>query len=201
MAEDGGVREGLRRVPRRRRPATRVKGEVTDDDENNENSPMIRNSADAAEIASQARTGGSDDARPKVRGSGDEVPERDAEPQSSQNEVKDSVALPRAGNGTRNDTAKDFLARQKQLERVSAVNMPEVHCLGQLLSCRDVAIEEGEGVSCRWKVEFDKAWQHLEGDLVGQTHYSYPRIGGTGDAPLNHPLDLHFSEAGLHVRQ
>lgn len=200
IEEESGVSEGLRRVPRRRRPATRVKGEVTDDDENNENSPMLRNSGDAAGSLSQARNEGSDAVGPKIGPTSDEVKEQGPDPRRSQREVRESVVQSKGGEEARKDTAKEFLARQKQVERVSAVNMPEVHCLGQVLSCRNVAIEEGEGVSCRWKIEFDKAWQHLEGDLLGQTHYGYPSLGGTGDTPLNHPLDLHFSETGLHVR-
>ena len=195
--EESGVREGLRRVPRRRRPATRVKGDA-DEDGNNENSPMLRNSADANETIAQARTGGEATEVPRVGGGGVETDEPG--PRRSQRDPTDTAALPRVGEDTaKKDTAKEFLARQKQLERVSAVNMPEIHCIGQVLSCRDVALSQSEGVSCRWKIEFDKAWQHLEGDLVGQTQYSYSRSGLAEETPLNHPLDLHFAESGLHV--
>jgi hypothetical protein len=99
----------------------------------------------------------------------------------------------------RTDPLKEFFARQKRLERASAASMPEVHCTGQISYCKGLAVDESDGVFCRWRVEFDKAWHHLGGDLTGQTQVAYNTNLGSEARPLNHPIDLHFAEAGLHV--
>lgn len=51
----------------------------------------------------------------------------------------------------------------------------------------------------RWKIEFGKAWQHLGGDLVGQTQVSYGKYSIQEDLVLSHPVDAHFAATGLQV--
>jgi len=49
----------------------------------------------------------------------------------------------------------------------------------------------------RWKVEHGKAWEHLGGELMGQTQISYCEARDAEYLPFNHPIDLHFAEAGI----
>ena len=51
----------------------------------------------------------------------------------------------------------------------------------------------------RWKVEHGKAWQQLGGQSQGQTQIGYPALLDSDNTPFNHPIDLHFAEAGLQV--
>jgi len=51
----------------------------------------------------------------------------------------------------------------------------------------------------RWKIEYGKVWQHLSGDLIGQTQVAYAHISEKESLPLSHPLDAHFAVAGLQV--
>ncbi len=59
--------------------------------------------------------------------------------------------------------------------------------------------------ACRWKVDFGKAWELLGGESVGQTQIAYPQstssssLSSSSSLPFNHPLDLHFAEAGIQV--
>lgn len=53
----------------------------------------------------------------------------------------------------------------------------------------------------RWKLEFGKAWQHLGGELVGQTQVSYGKFTITEDLVFSHPVDAHFAATGLQVGQ
>jgi hypothetical protein len=52
---------------------------------------------------------------------------------------------------------------------------------------------------CSWKIDHGKAWQHLGGDLVGQTQFAYCRMKDSDLLSFNHPLDAHFAAAGLQV--
>ena len=59
-------------------------------------------------------------------------------------------------------------------------------------------------VNTRWKVDHGKAWEHLGGEVFGQTQIAYSRNGiisddSTAYMVFNHPLDLHFAAAGLQV--
>jgi hypothetical protein len=51
----------------------------------------------------------------------------------------------------------------------------------------------------RWKIEYGKVWQHLSGELIGQTQVAYAHISEKESLPLSHPLDAHFAVAGLQV--
>ena len=51
----------------------------------------------------------------------------------------------------------------------------------------------------RWKIEYGKAWQHLGGDLHGQTQVSYCNMNPSETLPFAHPVDAHFAAAGLQV--
>ena len=51
----------------------------------------------------------------------------------------------------------------------------------------------------RWKVYFGKAWEHLSGEIIGQTQVSYCRTRESEMLSFNHPLDVHFAVAGLQV--
>ncbi len=50
------------------------------------------------------------------------------------------------------------------------------------------------------EVDFPRTWEHISGDIVGQTQVSYARNLSSDLLTLNHPLDLHFAEAGMAVR-
>lgn len=51
----------------------------------------------------------------------------------------------------------------------------------------------------RWKIDYGKVWQHLSGDLIGQTQVAYAHISEKELLPWSHPLDAHFAVAGLQV--
>jgi hypothetical protein len=51
----------------------------------------------------------------------------------------------------------------------------------------------------RWKVEHGKCWELLGGEIQGQTQVGYCEVRETEEIALNHPLDLHFAEAGVPV--
>ena len=49
----------------------------------------------------------------------------------------------------RTDVVKAFNARQKKLERINALNIPEIHYIGQIVSGRKIAFDSTDGVLCR----------------------------------------------------
>ena len=49
----------------------------------------------------------------------------------------------------RTDVVKAIQTRQKRLERLSALNIPEIHYIGQILSGRKIAQDSSEGIICR----------------------------------------------------
>lgn len=56
----------------------------------------------------------------------------------------------------------------------------------------------------RWKIDHGKAWEHLSGEVFGQTQISYSQYGivtseNSSSMIFNHPLDIHFAAAGLQV--
>lgn len=56
----------------------------------------------------------------------------------------------------------------------------------------------------RWKVDYGKAWEHLGGDVFGQTQISYSlddmiSTDSSRKMVFNHPIDMHFAAAGLQV--
>jgi hypothetical protein len=57
-----------------------------------------------------------------------------------------------------------------------------------------------KGAFCRWKIDFGKAWEHLGGELSGQTHVAYPPSplshSNSHQLPLCQPLDCHFAMGG-----
>jgi hypothetical protein len=52
---------------------------------------------------------------------------------------------------------------------------------------------------CRWKVDGGSGWEHLGGELFGQTQVAYPAGDMREALCFNHPLDLHFAEPGVQV--
>lgn len=97
----------------------------------------------------------------------------------------------------RQDPIKALAGRQKRLDRLPAEGIPEVHFVGQIVSGQGLMEDTTEGVCVRWKVDTGKAWQHLGGQLQGQTQICYCKARDTEEVPFNHPIDLHFAEAGL----
>lgn len=57
------------------------------------------------------------------------------------------------------------------------------------------------GHPCRWKICCGKAWEHLSGELIGQTQVAYCRTRDSESLAFNHPLDVHFAVAGLQVTE
>ena len=49
----------------------------------------------------------------------------------------------------RTDAIKALQSRQRRLERLVAVTMPEVHYVGQLLSGKHLVLDPSEGACCR----------------------------------------------------
>lgn len=97
----------------------------------------------------------------------------------------------------RTDPIDALKLRQKRLERLASTTMPEIHYLGQISSCEGLLLQQDEGGYCRWKIDCGKAWEHISGDILGQTQVSYYKNISSEKICLNHPLDFHFAEAGL----
>ena len=97
----------------------------------------------------------------------------------------------------RQDPIKALGLRQKRLERLPAEGVPETHYIGQIKNGKNMLEDATEGASVRWRVDTGKAWQCLGGSQSGQTHVCYCKARDTEAIPFNHPLDLHFAEAGL----
>jgi len=97
----------------------------------------------------------------------------------------------------RQDPIKALVGRQRRLDRLPADGVPEVHYVGQICSGQGLMEDTTEGVCVRWRVDTGKAWLHLGGSVQGQTQISYCKARDTEDVPFNHPIDLHFAEAGL----
>jgi hypothetical protein len=53
--------------------------------------------------------------------------------------------------------------------------------------------------TCRWKIDHGKCWEFLGGHLSGQTHVGYCKFGDHENVVFNHPIDVHFAEAGVPV--
>mmetsp|Transcript_7537 Transcript_7537/g.16294 ORF Transcript_7537/g.16294 Transcript_7537/m.16294 type:complete len:290 (+) Transcript_7537:156-1025(+) len=75
--------------------------------------------------------------------------------------------------------------------RSSADGIPEVHFIGE--------VSEGIGfkdtyVSCKWYLEWGKAWSFLAGEESSQTQYS---ASNDGLQVWNHPIDVHFATASM----
>lgn len=97
----------------------------------------------------------------------------------------------------RTEVLKALEARKRRLERSAAVNMPEIHIVGQIASGMNLISDPSEGTFCRWKFESGKAWQHLGGEESGQTHVGYCKMSEKERITFNHPIDLHYAEAGM----
>jgi len=100
----------------------------------------------------------------------------------------------------RTDPVKALEARKRRLERQAALMMPEIHFVGEIVGGTDLLSDFSEGAFCRYKIDCGKAWEHLDGDLIGQTHVAYcatSAISSSAMMPFNHPIDCHFAEAGL----
>lgn len=67
----------------------------------------------------------------------------------------------------RTDVVKAQLNRQNRLERLAALNVPEMHYIGQITSGRRISSDPSEGIICRWKVDHGKCWEHLGGIYLG----------------------------------
>ncbi len=129
---------------------------------------------------------------------GDDGEEAEGGNENNKNNEQDMLLGPlRVLEPVRQDPIKGLQQRQKRLERLSAKAMPEIHFVGSIISGKNLLGDITEGVSCRWKVDTGKSWQLLGGDLQGQTQVSYAAVRDSEPVPFNHPLDMHFSEAGL----
>ncbi|KAL7502536.1 hypothetical protein ACHAXN_000869 [Cyclotella atomus] len=75
--------------------------------------------------------------------------------------------------------------------REVADGVPEVHFIGEVV--------EGVGfsdtfVSCKWYLEWGRAWSFLEGEESTQTQYA---SSDDGVQVWNHPIDAHFASASI----
>ena len=97
----------------------------------------------------------------------------------------------------RSDPIKALEARQRKLERQVALLMPEIHVIGNIIGGINLITDVSEGAFCRFKIEVGKSWEHLGGDLFGQTQVIYCNNNKDEMLPFNHPIDCHFAAAGL----
>lgn len=94
----------------------------------------------------------------------------------------------------------DARALKRRLDRHVDDKIPEIHIIGRISNGNSLIQDASEGAFCRFKVSVGKAWQHLGGELTGQTQVGYVQSSMLQDVSFEHPLDLHFACAGLQVR-
>lgn len=124
--------------------------------------------------------------------------ENDAADENNKNEESNiQTGAMRVLEPIRRDPIKVLGLRQKRLERLAPEKVPEIHYIGQIKSGSGLLDDTTEGATVRWRVDTGKAWQILGGLQQGQTQVSYCQSRQTEEIPFNHPLDLHFAEAGL----
>jgi B9 domain-containing protein 2 len=72
--------------------------------------------------------------------------------------------------------------------------MAEVHLVGTLLGASEFSLWNGQGLCCHWQVvmDYEEAWQLLEGNDSGATHVDIPS-NPDGYAVWSHPIDLHYT--------
>ena len=80
----------------------------------------------------------------------------------------------------------------RRKERQVAEDEPEVHFVGQI----EGAYGFGSGVCCRWEIEGGSTWEHISGEVQGQTQVDYPQDGD--NAVWCHPVDVHFVAKAIH---
>lgn len=151
---------------------------------------LLQESADEKGTARRNRAAGGGKSK------GPENEEDDIENQNANRQSGTNGPL-RVLEPLRQDPVKALVSRQKRLDRLPVEGIPEVHYVGQICSGQGLMEDTTEGVCVRWRVDTGKAWQHLGGNIQGQTQISYCKARDTEDVPFNHPIDLHFAEAGL----
>ena len=82
---------------------------------------------------------------------------------------------------------------ENKIMRTVSDTIPEVHYIGEMHSF--IGIKHAQYMSCEWKVDWGKSWSLLEGDVNGQTQFSYQESGIK--STWNHPIDLHFACASI----
>ena len=77
--------------------------------------------------------------------------------------------------------------------RTPAEEIPEIHFIGEIHS--GIGFQGNKSISCKWTVEWGKMWSILEGDVSGQSQYSFSPYSDW--AVWNHPIDIHFTSASI----
>ena len=95
-------------------------------------------------------------------------------------------------SGSAPSKLKDVRDIIRRKERQVAEGEPEVHFIGQIKGAHGF----GSGVCCRWEVEGGSTWEHVAGELQGQTQVDYPEDGDS--AVWCHPVDVHYVSKALH---
>lgn len=86
----------------------------------------------------------------------------------------------------------------KNIIRSPADGIPEVHILGEI--SEGIGFKADKFISCKWYLEWGKAWSLLAGDEASQTQYaasSSDNYDGVQEVVWNHPIDVHFATASM----
>ena len=86
----------------------------------------------------------------------------------------------------------------KNIIRSPADGIPEVHILGEI--SEGIGFKADKFISCKWYLEWGKAWSLLAGDEASQTQYaasSFNDNDGVQEVVWNHPIDVHFATASM----
>ena len=151
-----------------------------------------------AESKNDSNSGREGRRRNRNEGAAADRENEDLEAGNGKPEVNTTYGPLRVLEPIRQDPIKNLVAyKKKKMERLTADALPEVHFVGQIVSGQGLIGDVSEGATCRWKVDAGKAWELLGGEGQGQTQVSYCRHRETEVIPFNHPIDLHFAEAGL----
>eukprot|EP01031_Cornospumella_fuschlensis_P046503 gene46503-56943_t len=123
----------------------------------------------------------------------------DAAPNPSQLVTVEEPMMSKDYEPVRTDKIEGLDARalKRRLDRHVDDKIPEIHIIGRIASGNSLTQDSSEGAFCRFKVSVGKAWQHLGGELTGQTQVGYVRTSMQEDICFEHPIDLHFACAGL----
>ena len=128
----------------------------------------------------------------------DDITIKKAEERKTQHGDNNNIQLPII-NQTNYIRKPDEKLREKfkNIIRSPADGIPEVHILGEI--SEGIGFKANKFISCKWYLEWGKAWSLLAGDEASQTQYaaSSDDYDGVQEVVWNHPIDVHFATASM----
>lgn len=84
--------------------------------------------------------------------------------------------------------------------QLAPLSQPEMHLIGEVIGGGGFS-SSGDGLVCKWHVEFGSLWHHVAGHQLGQTQVAYPsptagfnqREDDAVTVVWAHPIDVHLA--------